>query len=551
MMLNKTALVLCLLLITGSINSVIKAQGIERWVNRINGPSNGSDHGHDIATDPEGNIYTTGWIEVSPGNTDYFTVKYTGDGDTVWTRQYSSSPNGSDYGYAIAVNQDGNVYVTGQSVHSGGIFDLVTIKYDTDGDSLWVRSWIGQTNFSSYGYSIAVDNPGNVYVTGFTSDGLTSGEFITVKYDADGNEQWAKTYKGPGTSIDYSNCVAVDQTGNVYITGWSGGENNLHDITTIKYNPDGDSLWVRRYDGSAHDNDYAYWLAVDPDGNVIVTGQSVETGSDNDATTIKYSPDGNLIWIKHYNGPANGYDAAQSLAVDDSGNVYITGNHTTATGLNCMTMKYSPDGDSLWTKTFNGPGSGGDVLISIALDDSSNAFVTGFVSSAGTSDFITIKYSPDGIEKWAELYNGPANSYDGTYAVAVDHYGNAFVTGYSAGSGTDWDYTTIKYSDIPVSVNEPEYIPAEYALYQNYPNPFNPATKISFSLQQSAYVTLKVYNVLGQEVASLLNNNFTAGTHSVDFNASDLNSGVYFYKMEASGIDGKNFTSVKKMMLIK
>jgi uncharacterized delta-60 repeat protein len=522
-------------------------QVIEEWVQRINGPANGSDHGHDIATDLQGNIYVTGWIEVSSGNTDYFTVKYASNGDTLWTRSYSSSPNGSDYGYALAVDQNGNVYVTGQSVHSGGIFDLVTIKYNTNGDSLWVRSWEGPTNYSSYGYSITVDNSGNVYVTGFTSDGLTSGEFITIKYDSNGVEKWARQYKGPGTSsIDYSNCVAVDDSGNVYTAGWSGGENNLHDMTTIKYNSNGDSLWVRRYNGSANDNDYAYWLDLDNEGNVYVTGQSVETGTDNDATTIKYSPGGDLLWIKHYDGPGNGYDAAQSLSVDENGNVYVTGNHTTAAGLNCMTLKYSTDGDSVWLRSFNGPGSGGDVLISIALDDSANAYVTGFVSSGGTSDFVTIKYSSEGEEEWVELYNAPANSYDGTYAITLDHLGNAYVTGYSAGIGTDWDYTTIKYSDHPVNVNEQKIIPEEFVLGQNYPNPFNPSTKIKYTIPETGYVQLIVYNVVGEEVAELVNGVREAGQYELTFNASNLPSGLYLYKLQSS-----SNVEVKKMMLTK
>ncbi len=92
--------------------------------------------------------------------------------------------------------------------------------------------------------------------------------------------------------------------GNSYITGWSGGANNLCTImTTIKYTQTGNELWVKRYNGSANDNDFAYWLALDGSGNVYVAGQSVETGSDNDITTIKYRPNGDEIWVRHYDGP--------------------------------------------------------------------------------------------------------------------------------------------------------------------------------------------------------------------------------------------------------
>ncbi|GMV00334.1 MAG: hypothetical protein AMXMBFR51_30660 [Ignavibacteriota bacterium] len=111
----------------------------------------------------------------------------------------------------------------------------------------------------------------------------------------------------------------------------------------------------------------------------------------------------------------------------------------------------------------------------------------------------------------------------------------------------DFDGTTT-YSSI-VEVNVPA--PAEFALDQNYPNPFNPSTKIAFRLAVDSKVSLKVFDVLGQEVASLVNGNLVAGGHSVDFDASSLNSGVYLYRIEATGVDGSNFVDVKKMILTK
>jgi hypothetical protein len=107
---------------------------------------------------------------------------------------------------------------------------------------------------------------------------------------------------------------------------------------------------------------------------------------------------------------------------------------------------------------------------------------------------------------------------------------------------------TVDYSDI-VEVDVPA--PAEFALDQNYPNPFNPSTKIAFRLAVDSKVSLKVFDILGQEVASLVNTNLVAGAHNIDFNASSLNSGVYMYRIEATGIDGTNFVDVKKMILTK
>ncbi len=111
----------------------------------------------------------------------------------------------------------------------------------------------------------------------------------------------------------------------------------------------------------------------------------------------------------------------------------------------------------------------------------------------------------------------------------------------------DFDGTSEYSNSVEVNVTTPHV----YALSQNYPNPFNPSTQINFSLANDSKVKLTVFDVLGQEVATLLNQNITAGSHSINFNASHLNSGVYLYKIEAKGVDGSNFTSVKKMILTK
>jgi hypothetical protein len=105
-----------------------------------------------------------------------------------------------------------------------------------------------------------------------------------------------------------------------------------------------------------------------------------------------------------------------------------------------------------------------------------------------------------------------------------------------------------EYSPI---VNVVVSAPNEFSLSQNYPNPFNPSTKIDFSIAVDSKVTLKVFNMLGQQVALLANEDLKAGLHSLDFDASGFNSGIYFYTLKTENSNARNFTSTKKMVLMK
>ncbi|MDP3025982.1 MAG: SBBP repeat-containing protein, partial [candidate division Zixibacteria bacterium] len=198
-----------------------------------------------------------------------------------------------------------------------------TIKYYPDGDTAWVRRYNGPGNSSDGAYAIAVDGSGNVYVTGYSWGSGTNEDYATIKYDPDGNELWEKRYNGPGNYSDFAYAIAVDGSGNVYVTGGSRDSVTYEDYATIKYYPSGDTAWVRRFDDGGSDEAYA--LAVDVSGNIYVTGISSASGILYDYATMKYDPDGNQLWVQRYNGPKNGYDWAHAIVVDGSGNVYVTG----------------------------------------------------------------------------------------------------------------------------------------------------------------------------------------------------------------------------------
>ena len=524
------------------------AEGTEAWVARYYGRGNSRDYAEALAVDGLGNVYVTGASYRSDTDDDYVTIKYTAEGAEAWVARYNGPGNSFDRAAALAVDGSGNVYVTGGSVSSDTYEDYATIKYTAEGTEAWVARYSGPENRRDFAWDLAVDGSGNVYVTGDSEGSGTDYDYATIKYNAAGTELWVARYNGPANSLDRAAALAVDGSGNVYVTGGSVSWGTDFDYATIKYTAAGTEAWVERYNGAGNSLDYALSLAVDGSGNVYVTGRSWGSGTGLDYATIKYTTEGTEAWVARYNGPANSDDDARALAVDDLGNVYVTG-YSYGSGLDedFATIKYTAEGVEEWVARYNGPGNSPDYAEALALDSAGNVYVTGGIEGSGTFlDYATIKYTAEGTEAWVARYNGPGNSRDYAVSLAVDGSGNVYVTGCS--EGDNWSiYTTIKYEQRPVSVAERNRpLPQSYVLEQNYPNPFNAATTISFSLAAKSLVRLSVFDVLGTEVATLLSEELPAGKYAQPWNADDLPSGVYFYRLQAG-----SFVKTKKLILLK
>lgn len=152
-----------------------------------------------------------------------------------WERRHNGTQNGADMATAITVDQNGFVYVTGQAANLNQNFDYVTIKYDPVGNVVWMRSYHGGFG-ADRATAIAVDSFGNVYVTG-RSMGDSAGtryDYATIKYDANGNELWLRRYNPSGNQHSEPYAIVVDTSGNVYVTGSSRHSSTLQDWATIK-----------------------------------------------------------------------------------------------------------------------------------------------------------------------------------------------------------------------------------------------------------------------------------------------------------------------------
>jgi len=539
-----------LIIILFIIPLFISAQVTQEWVQRYNGLGDGSNFARSMAADAAGNVYVTGTIGGGLTDNAYATVKYNSSGQEQWVQIYNGTGIGDDEAESIAVDADGNVYVTGYSVdnQNQNYYDYATIKYNSSGQVQWVQRYDGPS-LEDRAKSIAVDAAGNVYVTGFSEGTGTYDDYATIKYNSSGLQLWVARYNGPLDVNLNAPSIVIDAFGNVYVSGGSNVWGTDYDYATIKYNSSGQELWVSRYNGQGNGLDIAFSLVVDATGNVYVTGLSVGNGTYFDYATIKYNSFGQEQWVARYNGPGNWIDRAESIAVDAAGNVYVTGG-SCQFGIsgteNYATIKYNSSGQVQWVSRYNGLGNEIDFGNSIAVDGAANVYVTG----GSEYDYATIKYNSSGQEQWVQRYNGPVNQVDVAYSMVLDATGNVYVTGFSdgfsGGTFSSRDFATIKYSQQVGILQTATKIPDKYTLSQNYPNPFNPNTKIIFDIHKQGYVSLKIFDILGKEISILVNENLVPGSYEASFNGQGLTSGVYFYTLETA-----EFKDTKKMLMSK
>lgn len=422
--------------------------GAQVWVTRYDGPGNDYDAVASVTTDISGNTYITGTSYNINFDADYMTVKYDTFGDSDWDSRHNSVTDDDDVPTAITIDASRNVYVTGASYTAGSMEDYVTIKYSSTGTTRWTSIYNGSGNSIDLASAIAVDGSGNVYVTGSSVGVGTYEDYATVKYNSLGAQQWAARYDGASFDYDAASTVAVDGSGNVYVAGVSYGTITDEDVVTLKYNASGAQQWEVYYNGLGNSSDDASGVALDASGNIYLTGTSYDLVSQSDYATVKYDPAGNQLWVVRYNGSGDAEDFASSIVVDASGNVYVTGtSYGFTSGYDITTVKYSSAGNQLWVARYTTSGIATDEAFAITLDGSGNVYVTGSrYSAVSQSDYVTIKYTSSGSQSWVAAYNGTGNFTDEATSVAVDASGNVYVAGGSTGITSGIDIATVKYN---------------------------------------------------------------------------------------------------------
>jgi hypothetical protein len=378
-----------------------------------------------------------------------------------WIQQLGTST--VDTATAVAVGPQDNVYVTGSTLgtlgdKSYGIYgyDAWLAKYGPGRKLLW-KVQLGSDSID-LSYGVAVDRKGYVYITGATDGKLGAQQYgyrdaWVAKYSPSGRLQWKRQM---GSYIAFPYGIAMDSSGNAYITGYTyyqlgDQQYGEGDAWVAKYSPNGRLLWTKQLGTSSYD--YSSGIATDRNGNVYITGGTEGQLGDqqysrysSDAWVAKYDSGGTRLWTKQL-GTTEG-DASTGVAVDSSGNVYLTGLTTGKLGdqqydnNDAWVAKYDSNGALQWTKQLGT--SSVDYSWGIATDSIGNVYLTGQTAGKlgdqqyGSYDAWVAKYDSGGTLRWTKQLGTYYEDY--SLGVATDSKGNIYLAGQTYGKLGDQKY---------------------------------------------------------------------------------------------------------------
>ncbi len=428
-----------------------RAQLDTAWVRKYDGGQSGDDWITDMVVGEDGSVYVAGCAVTGTALEDIVVRKYDSTGTLVWTDTYAGSGNGEDSAAAMVLDGSGNLYVCGWSTETAAGMEMVTMRYDAGGTRVWTSTYGRYAAEADAAYDICLTSDA-VVVTGFVSDSDPwNTDYCTIWYDpADGDTIRVRYYnKTPEYDEDVAVAVCASGIDDVYVTGYSYDGDTDYDVVTVKYYASGTRHWTRRYVNIPYeDEDLGVDIAWDPVSNAVIVGGIVfDDIEDVNYLVVKYEPDGDSAWSREYDRyPAHDEDILTAVAVDDSGNVYATGtSFDDSTDYDMATVKYARDGFPIWTGRFD-LDELEDGGMHLAVDSQRNVLVTGFGEELATdADIALVKYGPGGDQRWSWTYGPrPVNFEDYGHRVAVGTDGHIYVAGGVVEPGTWSDFVLLK-----------------------------------------------------------------------------------------------------------
>ncbi len=407
-----------------------------------------------IIVDATGNSYlAANGNSVPSGNADVLLFKYAPSGQRLWMKSFDSPDYGGDAVRTLLTSGDGNFYLPGW--HQVGANSCIQIiKCTPAGDTLWMRRYTETCDLGIWIYDWVSDSAGNIYCGGKIYGEQEAEHWVIAKFNGDGSFGWLRTKTAAPYEKLAANALALDSEGNLGVTGIAA-DLSTASVFTCKYSSAGDELWCRNFaafPGAAADDGRA--LAIDDVGNLIVVGQTTVTNAplDVDLLVIKYSPDGDTLWTRRFGPTAGLSDFGTHVVCDGNDNIVVAGyTNLGEYGISDLAvLKFSPNGQLLWSDVYDGvthesdePGAlqvaaDGSIVV-LAMNDRSDTFDTG--------DMLLRKYEHWGRVVWNQKYYGLGNTFELAELLAPDPTGNWLVSGWSSDGGSNYSAYLNMYSD--------------------------------------------------------------------------------------------------------
>jgi len=465
--------------------------------------------------------------------------------DTLWTKIYGGV--NTDKGRSIQNTNDGGYIIAGETRSFGaGPSDIWLIKTDSNGDTLWTKTFGG----SSYDEAFSVQqtsDKGYIIVGQTSSYGAGLFDVFLVKTDSLGNTLWTKTYGSSNWDCGWS--VQQTRDDGYIISGWNGFSGTA-DVWLLKTDRLGDTIWTKTYGGAGSDAGYS--VKETQDNGFVIVGTTTSFGQgESDLWFIKTDSVGNIIWSKTFGG--TDYDYGESVCQTREGGYIIAGatqSYSRLGNYDFWLIKTDSLGDTLWTRIYEGDTT--DISKQVLQTQDGGYIVIGYTYSfgAGGSDLYVIRTDINGDTLWTKTFGGV--SYDEGLSIQQTQDGGYIVVGQTSSYGSgDYDIWLIRLEAETGITEQNQNTSRAFLFSQNYPNPFDKSTVFKYYLTHSAHINITIYNSLGQKIVTLVNRNESTGFHRViwdghDHQSKKLAGGVYFYSIKVG-----DKTVVRRMCLVR
>lgn len=501
------------------------------WYESYDGAVSGIDIPNAAALDDDFNLYIVGRSTGSGTGQDLLILKYSRDGELIDTIRYAKSGLWEE-AYSIITDGQNNVFISGRTSFHGEGFIGIYQKYDTSGDLMWSHNMPGRPSQKN---GIQLDSESNIVMSFVEAD--TMATFVKVDAETGNDSIWTKSYRLSGGYFDLVD-MDIDQDDNLYAliveNYFCGTDVPCTASIVLKLSNMGELEWEYK-----KDNYRPNAFTSGKNGNIYVEGFN-----EGDQPILqKIDKSGKLLWENTFTFGFLTHDITD-FAVDKHGNIVICyWGRISGSSFYYALEKHSGEGDTLWTNRYNYDETNFTVGSGLHIDIDNNIYVAGH--NQGLQVF---KFSEEGEILWTEKQEFQEGvSYDGNWIFTND-YDEVFVAGRMADSATGYNFLAMKINENIEVSTEPisDQIPNKIKLKPNYPNPFNPSTNIEYEVIKQGNVSVRVYDQMGRFVRELVKTSHSPGTYTVQFDAQNLSSGIYYYHLKTSGED-----HIGKAILIK